>query len=311
MQFFHQSPFVTPLASATVATIGNFDGMHRGHQAILNALITVGQKTGLATTVILFEPQPAEYFKGAAAPARLMCLREKLVFLQQAGIDQVVCLRFDAALAALPAERFISDILIGQLQIQHLWVGDDFRFGYQRQGDFALLAKHLPRLEVLPTFALAQERVSSSLIRSALAAGDFALASQLLGRPFSITALVIAGRQLGRTLAFPTLNMVLHRRVVPFRGVYAVYVYRGQQRYLGVANIGCRPTVGGEQILLETHLLATDEDLYGQRLRVEFCCKLRAESKFASLEALKAQIALDCAMAQQFFDANEAKKVGN
>lgn len=306
MKLFHQAPFAASIASKSVVTIGNFDGMHLGHQAILTALKAVSLQRKLASTVVIFEPQPAEFLGQKTPPARLMRVRDKLEFLRVAGIDQVLCLRFDEALAQLSAEQFVNHVLIEQLQAKHVLVGDDFRFGHQRSGDFAYLAQSADQfsLEALSSFQIGATRVSSSLIRASLASGDFVGACALLGRPFSMTETVIHGMQRGRTLNFPTINMALGRRRLPIQGVFAVRVFGvpGQSIAYGVANIGCRPTIGGAHFLLETHLFDVNQDLYGQRLRVEFAHKLRDEAKFASLTALQAQIGVDVKQARQFFD---------
>ncbi|MDF2784691.1 MAG: adenylyltransferase [Pantoea eucrina] len=289
-----------------VLTIGNFDGVHRGHQALMAQLIAEGRKRNLPVVVMLFEPQPLELFAGEKAPARLTRLREKLSWLQQAGVDAVLCIRFDRQFAAYPAQRFISELLVEKLDVRFLAVGDDFRFGAGREGDFLLLQKAGAEygFEVISTqtFCDSGKRISSTAVRQALAQDDFAQAQQLLGHPFSISGRVVHGDALGRTIGFPTANLPLRRAVTPVKGVFAVEVLGlGAQPVPGVANIGTRPTVKGLRQQLEVHLLDTHMDLYGRHIEVVLKQKIRDEQRFASLDALKEQIAKDVVTARQFF----------
>ncbi len=287
-------------------TIGNFDGVHRGHQAVLGQLQARASELGLPATVMVFEPTPQEYFAPDKAPPRLQRLRDKLTLFRELGVDRVVCLRFDRRLAERDAAAFVQDILIDGLGVRHLVIGDDFRFGRGRGGDFAFLraAGREHGFEVVNTHTLADagERVSSTRIREALAAGDLALAERLLGRPYRICGRVAPGRQRGRSIGFPTANVRLHRAKSPVRGVFAVRVHGLDARPLaGVANLGTRPTVCGNETVLETHLFDFDRDVYGRHVDVEFCRRLRDERKFESFDALKQQIQRDAEQARQFF----------
>ncbi|WP_313653032.1 bifunctional riboflavin kinase/FAD synthetase [Pantoea sp.] len=289
-----------------VLTIGNFDGVHRGHQALISRLCEEGRRLNLPVVVMVFEPQPLELFAGDRAPARLTRLRDKLRYMAEAGVDNVLCVRFDRRFAALSAQRFISDLLVEKLNVKYLAVGDDFRFGAGRQGDFPLLQKAGAEygFEVVSTetFCDGGKRISSTAVRQALAADDLVLAQSLLGHPFTISGRVVHGDALGRTLGFPTANLPLRRSVSPVKGVYAVEV-RGltPEPLPGVANIGTRPTVKGLRQQLEVHLLDINMDLYGRHIDVVLKQKIRNEQRFASLEALKEQIADDVVTARRYF----------
>ena len=287
-------------------TIGNFDGLHRGHQAVLRHLRQRAAEQQLATTVMTFEPTAQEYFSPGTAPARLQRLRDKLAMLQELDVNQVHCLRFNQELAALSADAFVRQILVEGLDVRYLVVGDDFRFGKERRGDFAFLQQAGQRygFEVVSTrtFLEGEDRVSSTRIRQALAEGDLAMAEQLLGRSYRICGRVSPGQQRGRTIGYHTANVRLHRVVSPLKGVFAVRVYGlGSDVLNGVANVGTRPTVDGSYCVLEIHLFDFDSDIYGRYLDVEFCRKLREEKKFESFEALKQQIEFDAEQARTFF----------
>jgi len=287
-------------------TIGNFDGLHRGHQAVLRHLQQRAAEQQLATTVMTFEPTAQEYFSPRTAPARLQRLREKLAMLQELQVNQVHCLRFNQELAELSADAFVRQILVEGLDVRYLVVGDDFRFGKERVGDLAFLQQAGQRygFEVVSTrtFLEGEDRVSSTRIRQALAEGDLAMAEQLLGRPYRICGRVSPGQQRGRTIGFHTANVRLHRVVSPLKGVFAVRVYGlGSEALNGVANVGTRPTVDGSYCVLEIHLFDFDSDIYGRYLDVEFCSKLREEKKFESFETLKQQIEFDVEQARTFF----------
>ncbi|KGL52599.1 bifunctional riboflavin kinase/FAD synthetase [Pantoea ananatis] len=289
-----------------VLTIGNFDGVHRGHQALMGRLLEEGRKRNLPVMVMVFEPQPLELFAGESAPARLTRLREKLKYLAEIGVDAVLCVRFDHRFAALSAQSFISELLVNKLGVNYLAVGDDFRFGAGRQGDFLLLQKAGAQygFDVVSTetFCDGGKRISSTAVRQALAEDNLALAQSLLGHPFSISGRVVHGDALGRTLGFPTANLPLRRCVSPVKGVYAVEVHGLVPQPLpGVANIGTRPTVKGLRQQLEVHLLDINMDLYGRHIDVVLKQKIRNEQRFASLDALKEQIAKDTVTARQFF----------
>ncbi|MBS7663948.1 bifunctional riboflavin kinase/FAD synthetase [Pseudomonas lalucatii] len=295
-----------------VATIGNFDGVHRGHQAILARLRERAAELGVPSCVVIFEPQPREFFAPLTAPARLTRLRDKLALLAEEGVDRVLCLAFNPRLRELSAADFVREVLVEGLAVRHLEVGDDFRFGCDRAGDFAFLARagaqHGFTVEAAATVEVDGGRVSSTRVREALAGGDFALAEQLLGRPFQIAGRVLHGQKLGRQLAAPTANIQLKRRRVPLTGVYLVSTRVDGQAWPGVANIGVRPTVAGDgSAHLEVHLLDFAGDLYGRRLTVAFHHKLRDEQRFASLEALKTAIAADIAAARAHWQGQPLK----
>ena len=292
-----------------VLTIGNFDGVHRGHQALLAQLCEEGRQRKLPVMVMLFEPQPLELFAADRAPARLTRLREKVRYLYQAGVDAVLCVRFDRRFAAHTAQSFVNDLLVDKLDVKFLAVGDDFRFGAGRQGDFLLLQKAGIEYDFdvisTQTFCDSGKRISSTAIRQALAEDNLALANVLLGRPFSISGRVVHGDALGRTIGFPTANLPLKRTVSPVKGVYAVEVLGLDEHPLpGVANIGTRPTVAGLRQQLEVHLLDVTMNLYGRHIEVVLRDKLRNEQRFASLDALKEQIANDVLTARRFFGLN-------
>lgn len=288
-----------------VATIGNFDGVHRGHGAILDQLRQRAEALGVSMTVVVFEPQPREYFALDQAPPRLTALREKLRLLAAQGVDQVLCLPFNKHLRELSAREFIDQVLIEGLGVQSLVVGDDFRFGCDRAGDFNLLqavgAEQGFDVENTHSFLQHGERVSSSRIRTLLASGNFALAAALLGRPYRFSGRVVADRQLGRTIGVPTANIPLPRTPLVLRGVYAVMVERENGDVLpGAANFGWRPTVGSERPVLEVHLIDFKGDLYGERLVVIPCLRLRGEVAFPGVEALTRQLHHDVATSRDY-----------
>jgi len=279
-------------------TIGNFDGVHRGHRALVDRVIARAREAKLTSCVLTFEPHPREFFAGEAAPARITRLRDKLDLLGQAGIERVHVARFDARFAALPAGRFIEDVLVRGLGTRWLLVGQDFRFGVRRTGDFATLQDHGFTVEAMPDVEFDGRRVSSSAVRAALKAGDLRGAERLLGHPYTISGRVAHGAKLGRGLGFPTANIVL-RRPPPIAGIFVVEV-DGYGH--GVASVGRRPTINPVPIpLLEVHLFDRDEDLYGEHLRVRFLQKLRDEEKYDGLPALQAAIARDARQAREFF----------
>ncbi|MGH8734008.1 MAG: bifunctional riboflavin kinase/FAD synthetase [Burkholderiales bacterium] len=279
-------------------TIGNFDGVHRGHRALIDRVIAKAREAELTSCVLTFEPHPREFFAGDAAPARLTRLRDKLELMAQAGVEHVHVARFDSRLAAMPAERFVSDILVRDLGTRWLLVGRDFRFGAKRAGDFATLQSHGFLVEAMPDVQFEGKRVSSSAVRAALKAGDLRGAERLLGHPYTISGRVAHGAKLGRGLGFPTANIVL-RRPPPLAGIFVVEV---DNLGRGVASVGRRPTVNPVAIpLLEVHLFDYDADLYGEHLRVRFLQKLRDEEKFDGLPALQAAIARDARQAKEYF----------
>ena len=288
------------------ATIGSFDGVHLGHQAVLAKLSDEGRARGLPVTLITFEPQPREYFTPGSTPPRLTRFREKLEALQSCPVDRVVCLRFSAALAALTADEFIQQLLIDGLGVKYLVVGDDFRFGKNRTGDMALLQRSAEaqgyQLGTLEDFAMGGQRVSSTRVREALESGDLDTAGALLGRPYSMCGRVAHGDKRGRTIGFPTANIFLHRASVPVSGVFAVQMLGiDTAPVAGVANVGTGPSVDGSRALLEVHLFDFARDFYGQLVQVRFVKMLREESKFDSFEHLKRLIQLDSGQARAFF----------
>ena len=292
-----------------VATIGAFDGVHRGHQVVIGQLREQAREHDLPATVITFEPHPREYLQPEQAPARLSTLRDKYEQLAACGVDRLLCLQFNEALRHMSAAVFAGDILIDGLGIRSLILGDDFRFGRAREGDLNLMrklgARHGFETQRTRTVEHDGERISSTRLRGALAAGDFALAAALLGRPFTISGRVTYGRQLGRSIGAPTANIPLRRLVSPLAGVYAATVSgAGLHDATAVANLGTRPTVTDSACHnLEVHVLDTTADLYGQRLQVTPRARLRAERKFESLQALQAQIARDRDDARRYFAA--------
>lgn len=297
------------IPGGSVATVGNFDGVHVGHQAVLRQLKQYALRQGLPSVVLTFEPQPLEYFQPESAPARLTSFREKFLQLAANGIDKLVCLRFQTSLANVSAEEFVQRLFVDAMKIKGIIIGDDFRFGRDREGDIHTLRRLGGRagFEVVPidSFSLEGERVSSSRIRQALSVHDFATARVLLGRAFSISGRVRHGEKRGRQLGFPTANIELNRNTTPLLGVYAVQV-SGQDGmdYEGVANIGTRPVFDGKKLLLEVHLLNFNKDIYGEYIKVEFLQRLRGEKKFASIDELKNQIALDIDEAREIFEIN-------
>lgn len=308
-------------------TIGNFDGVHLGHQALLAELRAAADRLGVEATVMTFEPHPREYFadragKPDAAPKRIANLRDKLEALSAAGVDRVIVEHFNARFAGLSADDFIRNVLLGTCQARWLMVGEDFRFGKGRSGDLALLraagVAHGFELHSLPTVTApgdADLRISSSAVRAALAAGDFRQAAQLLGRPYFISGRVIHGAKLGRSIGFPTANLrVVHHRPA-IEGIFVVQMHGvGPQPLPGVASIGRRPTVDDSgRVLLEVFLLDYQGDLYGKLVRVEFLHKLRDEEKYIDLPTLTTAIGRDVDNARRWFadqrDSNQDLRI--
>jgi riboflavin kinase / FMN adenylyltransferase len=288
-----------------VATIGNFDGVHHGHQLLLAHLNAKRDELSSPSTLITFEPLPREYFASTVKPGRLTRFREKVTLLQRSGLDRMLCLPFNEQLAQVTATTVIEEFLVRQLGVRYVVVGDDFRFGRGREGDYTMLKQGGDRygFEVshIGTLTFDHERVSSTRIREALGAGDIRLAEKLLGHRFFVMGHVVYGRQLGRQLGVPTSNIPLHRYKAPLDGVFAVTVTGLDRPYDGIANVGVRPTIGGKEPLLEAHLFDFSGDIYGELLTVTFRHKLRDERQFAGLDALKAQIALDIDEARAWF----------
>ena len=291
-----------------VATIGNYDGIHLGHQAVLRQLRRHAEVLGLPTLVITFEPHPQEFFNADRAPTRITSFREKLEMLKQQNIDRVLCLRFQQNIAEQSAEEFVEQVLVGDLLIKRLIIGDDFRFGKNRRGDCRMLREFGKRLGfdviLTETHRLDGDRVSSSSIRERLQESRFEEAQLLLGRYFSISGRVVHGAKRGRQLGFPTANINLSKRAVPLRGVFAVSVKGADDMtHLGVANLGTRPVFEEKKLLLEAHLFDFDKMIYGRHISVEFFRRLRDERKFSSVDELVAQIATDISTARECFSA--------
>ena len=311
------------LAPACALTIGNFDGVHRGHQAMLALLKSEAQHLGVPSCAVTFEPHPRDYFAALArkpelAPARIATLRDKLSELDRCGIDQCVVLPFNASLASKSPDAFINEVLLTGLGARYVLVGDDFRFGARRAGDYALLDASGERLgfEVarMNSYEVSNTRVSSSAVRAALAQGDMARAASLLGRPYSISGHVVHGRKLGRELGFRTLNLRFAHWKPAASGIFAVQVHGLASHSLaGVANLGVRPSIdpddiNGGRVLLETHCLDWPDGLgiesaYGKIIRVEMLHKLHDELKYDGLESLTTGIAQDCNDARSFFES--------
>lgn len=296
-----------PRHRGCVATIGAFDGVHRGHRAVLQGLIDKGRELGLPTTVVLFEPLPREFFAPLQAPARLMSFREKFAALRDLGIDRVLRIRFDAALSEMGPDEFVHRVFVDGLGARYIVVGDDLHFGKNRAGDFDFLKTAGARegfdVVATPSVQIGGRRVSSTRIRQELERANFAVAEELLGRPYSITGRVMVGQKLGRQLGVPTANVHLWRLRAPLAGVYAVEVSgAGPRTHLGVANVGTRPTIGDlTKAILEVHILNFAGDIYHRNISVTFRCRLRDERKFASLDELKEQIHRDIGAGHAYF----------
>lgn len=296
-----------PRHRGCAVSIGNFDGVHRGHQAIVARLREHAARLGLPARVVLFEPQPVEFFRPQADEPRLMRLREKLDALAGLDVDGVLCLRFDRHLADMPRETFVERLLVQGLGARRLVVGPDFRFGHRRLGDIDYLtaagAEAGFGVEVVPPLQIDGERVSSTAVRQHLSAGDLDGAARLLGRPYTLHGRVSHGDARGRTIGFPTLNLPLHRKAVSLRGVFAVRVAGLAATPLpAVANLGWRPTVNGTYPLLEVHVLDFSGHVYGRHVQVEFVQRLRDEQRFDGLDALRRQIDDDVRAARAVFE---------
>lgn len=288
-----------------VATLGNFDGVHLAHKEILLKLCKHSFNVKLPSCVIIFEPQPREFLTPLSAPSRLLLLRDKLKIFSKIGINQVLCLPFNYFLSSLTAQEFIDTVLVGGLGVTHLVIGDDFRFGYQRRGDFSFLRKVSMQegFTIDSSKSLKRDgvRISSTIIREALSKADFDLAERLLGRPFQIEGRVVHGERVGHKIGFPTANINLKRQHIPLKGVYVITSKIQEKTYHGLANIGFRPTVSlQKKAHLEVHLLNYQGNLYNQILAIDFHHKLRNEEKFPSLDALKNAIHGDVACAKSY-----------
>ncbi len=306
MEFVRGLHNLKPEHRGCVATMGNFDGVHLGHQQVLAQVRKQADGLGLPAVVVLFEPQPLEFVVGNAAPPRLTQLRDKLRLLAAYKMDQVVCLQFNHKLLHMQPQDLIHDLLLQGLSVQYFIVGDDFRFGYQRSGDFRLLQwsgqKYGFQVTSTRTHLVNGVRASSTRIREALEQHDFSLVRQMLGRSFVISGKVVKGQQLGRKMAAPTANICLPQARLALQGVFATRIHglaEGVKE--GIANIGYRPTVNGRQPQLEVHIFTLRDDLYGRYIGVEFCQFIRAEQRFNSLTELQQQIRQDIAVAENYF----------
>jgi len=299
------------IKNPTAITIGNFDGVHLGHQAMITRLKKATRKLDLTTCIMIFEPHPREFFMPEQAPDRLTSLREKIEIFTQLSIDRTVIYRFNHAFAKISPENFITRILIEGLSMRWMLVGDDFRFGARRAGDLAMLKrlslKYNFTVEEMQSFTINNQRVSSTSVRSALTSGNLTLASEMLGRPYSISGRIITGAKLGKKLGFPTANIQLQHNHAPLSGIFVVEVHGASAAspsmvIPGVASLGVRPTVvkNGEPVL-EVHLLDFNQEIYGRRIRVDFLHKLRDEKMFPNLETLTEQIEKDVENTRNYF----------
>ena len=292
-----------------VLTIGNFDGVHLGHQRIIKELVAKAKQLNLVATVMVFEPQPQEVFAKQNSPARLTRLRDKYNLLAELGVQRLLCVNFNQEFADQSASYFIENLLVKRLGTKQLIIGDDFRFGKNRLGDFAMLNEYGKRFSFNVTdtasYKMSDCRISSTEIRKALEHDELSRAKSMLGRPYAITGRVVHGEKNGRKFGFPTANVLLKRLVSPVAGVYAVSVNIKNEKecnkpYYGVANIGCRPTLNGLRQQLEVHIFDFDQDLYGKKIEVTMLKKIRSEIKFSSIDALKEQISKDSEQARLF-----------
>lgn len=294
--------------------IGAFDGLHLGHQALVRHAVARARVLDVPALALSFEPLPREFFAAGDPPPRLLLPRAKVEGLLGLGVDAVGLLRFDARLSALSAEEFVAQVLVESLGASEIWVGPEFRFGKGRRGDLALLQRMGGERGFvageIPPVHLDGDRVSSTRIRAALQAGDFATAARLLGRPYAIGGRVVRGRQLGRQLGFPTANVRLAGKMPALSGIYATWVHGvGELPLASVSSLGTRPTVDGVEPLLEAHLFDFDGDLYGRRIEVEFVAKLRDELKFSDLARLTAQMLLDADQARAILMQDDRRAI--
>ena len=297
---------IRPRHRGCVLTVGNFDGVHRGHRTLIEALCRRAEELGVPGMLMTFEPQPREFFPSTKLPARLTRFREKVHLLSQTRLDRLLCLPFNERTANIEAQWFAKDFIVDEVEAKHVVIGDDFRFGRGREGDFAMFEtfgrEFGYEVSAMSTLLQGKERISSTLIRQTLAAGDFAAATAMLGHEYFIMGRVVYGRQLGRQLNVPTANIRLQRYRAALEGVYCVTVEGvGDSVRQGIANIGVRPTVDGKEPLLEVHVFDYAGNLYGDLIKVTFKQKLRDEQAFESIEVLKNQIAADLGRARDYF----------
>ena len=289
--------------SGCVLTIGNFDGVHRGHQEIIKRLVERAHELRLPSLVISFSVTPEAYF--GRPKARLSSFRDKHLFLKSMGVDKHLLIRFNNSFSQINATSFVENILVEKLKIRHCFIGDDFRFGKDRLGNYELLEKLSKAnnfvAEKVGRVSFESQLVSSSAVRRCLSSGNFSMAENLLGRPFAISGRVSHGDKKGRTIGFPTINVGISRRLSPVHGVFNVLVEINKEVYCGVCNVGKRPTVGGEKTLLEVFIFDFDREIYVDRVTIVFKQKSRKEIKFDSFEELKQQIAKDVEIGKQYF----------
>lgn len=307
MQLIRGLAHLKPLKNGCVLSIGNFDGIHTGHRKVIEKLLKQGKKMNLPVVVMIFEPQPLEFFLGSNAPSRIMRLREKVLQFKSLEIDTLLVAKFDQNMADYQADAFISDFLVDKLNVKYLIIGDDFRFGKARNGNFSLLKERGQQygflVEDTHSFFVEKQRVSSTLIRDALGRGDLVTAKQMLGSDYSVCGRIAHGNKLGRTIGFPTANIEMFRKNSPVSGVFAVTMKGiNKEPINGVANIGTRPTLdGGKKVILEAHLFDFNQQIYGQYVEVFFKKKIRDEVRFNSVDELKQQIEKDIIIAKQIF----------
>ena len=309
MEIIHGIYSLQPKHRGCELTVGNFDGVHRGHRMLLEHLFSKSEELNLPSMLLTFEPLPREFFAGAKVPARLTRFREKITLLRQTPLQRVLCMPFNERTRNISAQWIVEELFQNILGIRYIVVGDDFHFGKDQLGDYAMLeaagAEHGFGVSHVGTLMFDGERISSSRIREALSKGDFEQAERLLGYPYRIMGRVVYGRQLGRQLGVPTANIRLQRYRAALEGVYAVKVAGLDRDYTGIANIGIRPTVDGKEPLLEVHIFDFDQDIYGTLLSVQFVRKIRDERTFDGLDSLKTQIHADIVEAKAWFASHD------
>jgi riboflavin kinase/FMN adenylyltransferase len=306
MEFIRGIHNIKPHHQGCIATIGNFDGVHLGHQTILQQITRQSQKTKSRSCVIIFEPQPKEFFLKDQAPKRICDLRQKLIFFADYQIDQVLCINFNNKFKQLSADNFITELLLEKLKVRTLYIGEDFKYGNDRIGNFNHLTSFATNnnftAHVVPKFIKNNKKISSTLIRELLQNNDLSTANKFMGHPFTITGKVVTGNQYGRKLGFPTANIALKRTNIPINGVFIVRVIINGIVFFGVANIGLRLSIDNQHPILEVHILNFNKDLYGRLIQVEFIKKLRQTQKFSSMDELSKAIHQDVIQAKQFID---------
>ena len=306
MEFIRGEHNIAARHHGCVASVGNYDGLHPGHRKVIKSLVDRGRDLNLPVTIVSFEPHPLDFFVPDAAPPKLMTVREKIEALKELNVDHFCCLRFNHRLANTEPENFVEDLLIAKLGVRYVVVGDDFRFGRNRRGNFEMLRSICRRYDVevskMETIEFDGERISSSRIRDCLAAGNIGLANRILGRDFSMSGRIVRGNGNARNWGFATANIKIEVSKPAVSGIFVVEVDLPDKNSLpGVASLGFRPTIGGDTQLLEVHLLDFDRNIYGQRIRVRFQKKLRDEIKFSSIEKMCEQIQQDIATTRIYF----------